>query len=302
MNSKRQTIWLVSMLSLMVVLSAYYLFTEDSGTSKTPVADSQQVDSKTDKDSKTTASTGSKDNGVVVDEVVTSGQSGDKTADAGKADGSAAKDTAQDTSKEDASKDAPKDTAAAGSTADKDAAVKDAAGADAKDTAAADKTSGTSTDKAADGKTASTGKDDGKTTASTSKTDDEVLQEVASQASSGNSMIDSLLWQRSQDNIKKTNDLMASINDMSKDSEASAKASQELNALEEKETIIESIEEELEQKFSFANAFVKESDDKYQVLVLSDKMDAKQAAGIVQLVMKELKVTQDKVSVKVVSE
>lgn len=29
MNSKRQTIWLVSMLSLMVILSAYYLFTED---------------------------------------------------------------------------------------------------------------------------------------------------------------------------------------------------------------------------------------------------------------------------------
>jgi stage III sporulation protein AH len=28
-NSKRQTVWLVSMLSLMVVLSAYYLFTED---------------------------------------------------------------------------------------------------------------------------------------------------------------------------------------------------------------------------------------------------------------------------------
>lgn len=30
MNAKRQTIWLVSMLSLMVVLSAYYLFTEDA--------------------------------------------------------------------------------------------------------------------------------------------------------------------------------------------------------------------------------------------------------------------------------
>lgn len=29
MNTKRQTIWLVSMLSLMVVLSAYYLFTDD---------------------------------------------------------------------------------------------------------------------------------------------------------------------------------------------------------------------------------------------------------------------------------
>lgn len=33
MNPKRQTVWLVSMLSLMVVLSAYYLFTTDSSTS-----------------------------------------------------------------------------------------------------------------------------------------------------------------------------------------------------------------------------------------------------------------------------
>lgn len=31
MNTKRQTIWLVSMLSLMVVLSAYYLFTDNVG-------------------------------------------------------------------------------------------------------------------------------------------------------------------------------------------------------------------------------------------------------------------------------
>jgi stage III sporulation protein AH len=35
MNSKRQTIWLVSMLSLMVVLSAYYLFTEDASKMNT---------------------------------------------------------------------------------------------------------------------------------------------------------------------------------------------------------------------------------------------------------------------------
>ncbi|MFD2611876.1 SpoIIIAH-like family protein [Paenibacillus gansuensis] len=32
MNTKRQTVWLVSMLSLMVVLSAYYLFTDTPGT------------------------------------------------------------------------------------------------------------------------------------------------------------------------------------------------------------------------------------------------------------------------------
>lgn len=34
MNTKRQTIWLVSMLSLMVVLSAYYLFTQDINDNK----------------------------------------------------------------------------------------------------------------------------------------------------------------------------------------------------------------------------------------------------------------------------
>lgn len=34
MNNKRQTIWLVSMLSLMVILSAYYLFTEDVSPSQ----------------------------------------------------------------------------------------------------------------------------------------------------------------------------------------------------------------------------------------------------------------------------
>jgi stage III sporulation protein AH len=55
MNAKRQTIWLVSMLSLMVVLSAYYLFTEDvnkldlasTDTTKNPQAvkiDMNQID------------------------------------------------------------------------------------------------------------------------------------------------------------------------------------------------------------------------------------------------------------------
>jgi stage III sporulation protein AH len=41
MNAKRQTIWLVSMLSLMVVLSAYYLFTED--VNKLDLASTQTI-------------------------------------------------------------------------------------------------------------------------------------------------------------------------------------------------------------------------------------------------------------------
>lgn len=43
MNKKRQTIWLVSMLSIMVVLSAYYLFTDKSGENKDVLTDSNPM-------------------------------------------------------------------------------------------------------------------------------------------------------------------------------------------------------------------------------------------------------------------
>jgi stage III sporulation protein AH len=45
MNTKRQTIWLVSMLSLMVILSAYYLFTDNVNEVNTvsEVQDSEQL-------------------------------------------------------------------------------------------------------------------------------------------------------------------------------------------------------------------------------------------------------------------
>ncbi|GIP15260.1 hypothetical protein J40TS1_09020 [Paenibacillus montaniterrae] len=43
MNTRRQTIWLVSMLSLMVILSAYYLFTQDI-TGKDEVSDATHLE------------------------------------------------------------------------------------------------------------------------------------------------------------------------------------------------------------------------------------------------------------------
>ncbi len=49
MNNKRQTIWLVSMLSLMVILSAYYLFTEDVTPPSQSASESQQLSDGADK-------------------------------------------------------------------------------------------------------------------------------------------------------------------------------------------------------------------------------------------------------------
>ncbi|MFC5701057.1 SpoIIIAH-like family protein [Cohnella faecalis] len=64
MNNKRQTIWLVSMLSLMVILSAYYLFTEDVSPSQNASGTKSQAE-QTD----ATKTSGTTVDGVTVTEV-----------------------------------------------------------------------------------------------------------------------------------------------------------------------------------------------------------------------------------------
>ncbi|MBY3617965.1 hypothetical protein HGO21_00235 [Acinetobacter sp. CUI P1] len=298
MNGKRQTIWLVSMLSLMVVLSAYYLFTEDSGASvPKDTAGTMQVDS-LKKDIANAALPTVGDKGIVVNEVV---NQGDVVADEGvvdKASGTTATDDSAATTttddsattavKDDSSKSAANsgnsektstDTAAKDSSKTSDTVAKDTA---AKDTAAKD-TAATTTSK------------------TPAKNDKEILDEVASQSVSASSMFTNYLYEREQKNLKSQQDLLALINDMEKTPADNAVAQEQLLNLEEKESKITGIEEQLQQKYG--EAIVKEeAGDSYKVVVLSDKLDVKQAVSIVDLVMKELSVSQDKVSVQYVSE
>ncbi|WP_449601546.1 SpoIIIAH-like family protein [Paenibacillus sp. Marseille-Q9583] len=303
MNGKRQTIWLVSMLSLMVVLSAYYLFTEDSGASvPKDTAGTMQVDS-LKKDTANAALPTVGDKGIVVNEVV---NQGDVVADGGVVDNasgttatddSAATATTDDSAttavKDDSSKavadsgnseKASTDTAAKDSSKTSDKATKDTAAKDTvtKDTAAKD-TAATTTSK------------------TPAKNDKEILDEVASQSVSASSMFTNYLYEREQKNLKSQQDLLALINDMEKTPADNAVAQEQLLNLEEKESKITGIEEQLQQKYG--EAIVKEeAGDSYKVVVLSDKLDVKQAVSIVDLVMKELSVSQDKVSVQYVSE
>ncbi|AIQ25286.1 SpoIIIAH-like family protein [Paenibacillus sp. FSL H7-0737] len=302
MNGKRQTIWLVSMLSLMVVLSAYYLFTEDSGASvPKDTAGTMQVDS-LKKDTANAALPTVGDKGIVVNEVV---NQGDVVADGGVVDNasgttatddSAATATTDDSAttavKDDSSKAADSgnsekastDTAAKDSSKTSDTATKDTAAKDTvtKDTAAKD-TAATTTSK------------------TPAKNDKEILDEVASQSVSASSMFTNYLYEREQKNLKSQQDLLALINDMEKTPADNAVAQEQLLNLEEKESKITGIEEQLQQKYG--EAIVKEeAGDSYKVVVLSDKLDVKQAVSIVDLVMKELSVSQDKVSVQYVSE
>lgn len=280
MNGKRQTIWLVSMLSLMVVLSAYYLFTEDSGASiPKDTAGTMQVDSVKGADA---ALPTVGDNGLVVNEVVSQG---DVVADAGVTD-----ETSGDVITGDSTAAVVTDTKGS-SDSDKTATDTSSQDTTAKDTTAKDTTDKDTTTKDA---AATTDK-------APVKDDAAILDEVASQSVSASSMFNNYLYEREQKNLKNQNDLLALINDMDKTPADNAVASEQLRNLEEKESKITGIEELLQQKYG--EAIVKEeAGDSYKVVVLSDKLDVKQAVGIVDLVMKELSVTQDKISVQYVSE
>ncbi|PNQ83662.1 SpoIIIAH-like family protein [Paenibacillus polymyxa] len=273
MNNKRQTVWLVSMLSLMVVLSAYYLFTEDSSPANPPVADSEQV-SKVKQDAAQEATTKAEEqmNELKVNEVVTNGEVTDGTAETFTKDTASTTDPATEPSKGD------------------------------KDTAAAPATESTASNQnTTTAKTGTTAKSDDKA-ASSAKTDKQVLDQVANEQAAqptAAAVIDNYLLERDVENQKKNDELTTAMNDSTP--QKAAEAQKELHVLEDKQAKITGIEEELQQQF--ANAVVREEDaDKYKVVVLSEKLDAKQAVTIVDKVMKELNVTQDKISVQYVTQ
>ncbi|MCM3208190.1 SpoIIIAH-like family protein [Paenibacillus illinoisensis] len=275
MNNKRQTVWLVSMLSLMVILSAYYLFTEDSGPVNAPVAESQQVDGINQGEVKETAGILDPTEGLVVNEVVNEGEV-----------------TGSDPAGQPASEETENPAAAEGQQA-----------AETEQTPAAESGENKAeTNEEADKGTAATPDASSQTEGSATKTDEEVLKEMEEQntAASASSQFQNYQWQREESNNRKYEELMTIAGDLSKTPEENAKATEELRALEEKEAKINGIEETLSQQF--ANAIVQEDADKYKVVVLSEKLDVKQAVSIVDLVMKELAVTQNRISVQYVTE
>lgn len=259
MRSKRQTVWLVSMLSLMVLLSAYYLFTEDSPQAPSQVADGQEVTTMDNSAIKETVldDSLSDENEVIVTEVASDdGESTvtDENNSAGTVD------------------------PAEGVTEEK-----------AEDSAVDPSSNDTDT-----GKTTNTPPSD-----PTAK-DEDVLKQLENQGTSSADSLTAYQFQRSEQNMKKQDELLQAINDENKTLDEAVLAQKELSALEEKEERIYDIEEKLQQKYS--NAVVQESDNKYKVVVLSDKLEAKEAVTIMDLVIKELGVSQDKVSVQYITQ
>jgi len=262
MKSKRQTIWLVSMLSLMVILSAYYLFTEE-GPQPATTADGQQV-----------ATTNNGMNSTEGDDVILSEATTDGTENSSTItdDTTVADQTEQST---DESNNENTDVAQEDDTATSADTQTADAGKASENTAAADSGQKETT------------------------TDEDVLSQLEAQGVSSTDTLNAYQFARAQENMKKQEELMKAINE-NESLEEAAMAQQELSALEEKEAKIYDIEERLKQQY--ANAVVQEADDKYKVVVISEKMEAKEAVSIMDLVIKELGVSQDKVSVQYVKQ
>lgn len=239
MNNKRQTIWLVSMLSIMVILSAYYLFTEPAGSkTKNQAAENQQLNP---------TNLGATE--VTINEVENPDLSGadpltpntDKTSATG---------SSTDTSDKATTNDLPKSEDKATINPDKNNAAKD----------------------------------------------QEVLKKINSQGISSKDMMTSKQQERNESYMQQMEKLNAIVNDMEKSPEEAGKASQELTKLEDKEQKINSLEEDLQKEFG--NAVIQEENDKYTIVVASDKLQVSEAVSIVDKIIKELNVTQDKVSVQ----
>ncbi|GAA0135675.1 hypothetical protein YSY43_25150 [Paenibacillus sp. YSY-4.3] len=261
MKSKRQTIWLVSMLSLMVILSAYYLFTEDTGMNKPKTTDGKQVTmmEQAAGDEAVVEGSALSDDDIVVSEVA----------------------AGEEAAKEDIT--------------GKDQAATNKEGADASrsmeanNSEAADNAQKSSQPQAAD-----------KDNASESVKDEDVLKKLESEGILTRDSLTAYQMDRAEQNMKKQEQLLQTMNDDKKTLDEATMAQQQLGALEEKEAKIMDIEERLQQQY--ANAVVTEDNDSYRVVVISEKLQVKEAVSIVDMVIKELGVSQDKVKVQYVSQ
>lgn len=226
MNNKRQTIWLVSMLSLMVILSAYYLFTEDVSPTQNASGNTEQTGALGP-----TGSPESKPDGMKVTEI-------DPITDLG-TDGISDSSGSQDVAKEE------------------------------------DKTD---------------------ETASISPEDAAVIKELGN--SKGRQLLDKLQRER-KENFSREEERLSGIYAAEKSSPDEAKnAAEELTRLQDIDERITSLEEKLLEDFD--NAVVAEEKSNFKVIVLSDKLEKKQAVTILDLAMKELNVTPDRVTIEYV--
>jgi stage III sporulation protein AH len=248
MNTKRQTVWLVSMLSLMVVLSAYYLFTEDA--SKMDVTSNNEM--------LQDVKVSTKEIGLPVNGAQTTVDQALKAAEAAKNGKTDASSTSTSSTAQ-TSKETSKDTTSAASKA----------------------TTGTTT---------------GTTIGTTSK--DAQTLKVLEQTKTGAEFFASEQMKRNEGLQMQAEKLLTIITDDKQKTADLNLALEQYQKLEEKEAKVNNIEDMLGREFP--NVILTEDQNKWKVIVQSNKLEKSQAVSIIDLVMKEFNVGGEKVSVQFV--
>lgn len=128
--------------------------------------------------------------------------------------------------------------------------------------------------------------------------DAEVLRQLEAQGtiSVGGDYITKLQMSRSEQIAQETDRLLGIMSDLSNKPEEATTAAEELSALEEKADKLTGIEEQLQA--AYPNVVVAEEKERYNVVVQSEKLESAQAVDIIDLVMKTMDVSADRVSVQ----
>jgi stage III sporulation protein AH len=274
MNSKRQTIWLVSMLSLMVVLSAYYLFTED--------VNNLQFSSNTATHSTTPTGTTTP---TAKEIVVNTNDLNVKPAPSATSTDKNAAATTTPESKQPASTPAKPEQ--------KESSVKSDAEKNKQSNATPSGTkSSTVTDAGQSAQPVA------KSNTQVSAADAKVLQQVMTQAKSGTDYFTSIGLKRNEDLAKQTEKWLTIISDPKQTAEAAANAEAELRKIQDNEAKVTSLEETLMKEFP--QAVITEDSSKWRVTVQSNKLEKSQAVSIIEKVMNEMNVGAEKIVVQYV--
>jgi stage III sporulation protein AH len=127
-------------------------------------------------------------------------------------------------------------------------------------------------------------------------TDSQVLEKVQTTAKSGADYFVELAYKRNQDFKKQLEQFLNIMSDTKKSADEITKATDEYEKLQTMQAKVENLEEMLAKNYK--NAIVLEEGKKYKAVVQAEKLEAKQAQSIIDMMIKELGVSKDTVSVQ----
>lgn len=129
---------------------------------------------------------------------------------------------------------------------------------------------------------------------------EQILKQLEKEGFPQGGLFSELLVKREQKNEAEQNRIMSVLADVGKDAEESAAAFAEMEQLEEKNSRIQSLESALMEQYQIA--MISEENERYKVVVTSEKLEKKDAASIIDQVMTVMEVKADQVSVQYVPE